>query len=322
MSTPFSEAQRVKEKHEKDLLAIKGIVGIGFNGSIIVYVEKLTPQIASFIPRTLDGVAVHIKETGKIKLLSFPVVDSIYGSRVDRVRPLTGGISVGNYKTTAGTLTCGAKNKVDGKLYGLSSNHVVALQWGEMTDGQEGDAILQPGVIDGGVMEDKIGELVFWKAVESSVPNLVDVGLFSVDIIKDIIDVGKPSNTIDAKVGQKVKKSGRTTGLTFGNIIDTHATVKVEGWGEVTFADQIVVSPSFSAPGDSGSWVGDENDNTVGIVFAGSPEVTIVNKAKTIEELLQVEFAPSIEFIPVWKVIAIPAVVLGGVGVHTVIGGK
>lgn len=318
----MSEVQKIKEKYAKDLLSIKGITGVGVNGSILVYVEKLTPQVAAFIPRTLEGVPVRIIETGKVKLLSFPIVAATYGERVERVRPPIGGISCGHPEATAGTLTSRVRDKVTKKLKGSSCNHVIALDWGDARIGKKGDAVLQPGVYDGGTEPaDKIGELDKWIRVELGRENLIDCALFSCSDIGGIDEVGMPSNVVSPKVGMNVKKSGRTTGLTYSKVIDVNASMKVEGWGEALFTDQIVVKPSFSAPGDSGSWVGDDNDRSVGIVFAGSPEITIVNKAANIESLLGVEFAPSLGYIPFWQaLIPIPATVIG-IGL-TKLGGK
>lgn len=310
------EVKKIKEKYERQLLDVKGVVGVGFNGSVVVYVEKLTPQVASFIPRTLDGISVHIIETGKVKLLSFPIVEASYQSRAERVRPLIGGISVGHPEATAGTLSCGVRDKASSMMLGLSNNHVIALDWGEINVGTKGDSVLQPGVYDGGTVDDKVGELERWQRVELDESNIIDAALFSNGEIDSVLDTGKPSNAIEPKVGMTVKKSGRTSGLTFGKIIDVNATLIVEGWGNCLFKDQVVVSPHFSLPGDSGSWVGDENDRTVGLVFAGSTEVTIINKATNIESILGIEFAPELPYIPLWAaMIPIPALLIGAVAI-------
>ena len=55
-------------------------------------------------------------------------------------------------------------------------------------------------------------------------------------------------------------KSGRTTGLTYGKIVDVNATVKVNyGNNRIcTFTDQVIIKGDkepFSEPGDSGSLI-------------------------------------------------------------------
>lgn len=311
----ISEADllKIKEKYEEGLLEILGVTAVDYNGSIIVFVEKAEPKVVSFIPKTLEGVPVKIVQTGRIKPLSFPMVSATYGSRTDRIRPPIGGISVGHPKTTAGTLTCAVRDKRTGRMAEITNNHVGALQWGTMDIGKKGDPILQPGIYDGGnESTDIIGYLERWVKVELGKKNLIDGCVFNRgEGAGEIKEVGRPSNTIEAYTGMKLKKSGRSSGLTFTEALGTHSSVKVEGWGEALFVDQIICKPAFSVPGDSGSWVGNENNNTVGIVFAGSPEVTVVNKAINLEELLGIEFAPDIGYLPLSILAPVPATILG-----------
>jgi hypothetical protein len=83
-------------------------------------------------------------------------------------------------------------------------------------------------------------------------------------------------------VGLAVKKQGRTTGLTTGEVSGINATVTVSygSVGTARFVNQIVITPgTFSAGGDSGSLIvtADENKNPVGLLFAGSDTHTIAN---------------------------------------------
>lgn len=92
-------------------------------------------------------------------------------------------------------------------------------------------------------------------------------------------------------IGRKVKKYGRTTGLTSGRVEAINATVNV-GYGAVgvaRFVGQIIISPGgFSAGGDSGSLIlvtvtegrGRNKTETVyslGLLFAGSASITVAN---------------------------------------------
>lgn len=61
----------VKERHEAELMAIPGVVGVGIgerDGTevIVVYVEKWTREIAREVPDTLEGYLVLIDVTGPI----------------------------------------------------------------------------------------------------------------------------------------------------------------------------------------------------------------------------------------------------------------
>jgi hypothetical protein len=83
-------------------------------------------------------------------------------------------------------------------------------------------------------------------------------------------------------VSMIVSKSGRTTALTTGKILAINTTVQI--WYDVdklaTFDNQIIAS-CMSAGGDSGSLVWC-NDKAVGLLFAGSEQVTIINPIKPI----------------------------------------
>jgi len=305
----MSEVVRVKEKYERYLLSLEGVTGVGINGSIRIYVEKLTPQLAKMLPRELDGIPVRIIETGKIIPMSInavAVAHAIYADRTERYRPAPGGVSIGHPEVTAGTLTGRAIDKKDGSIVGLSNNHVVALDWGNLHIGEKGDPTLQPGPFDGGKdPDDRIGELKRWIPVKSDEPNEVDCGIFdSEDLAEHVLDIGKPAESLDPFVGMKVVKSGRTSGITYGTITDVNATIKVHGWGVCTFRNQIVVEPAFISPGDSGSWVGEADSwRTVGVAFAGSQTVSIVNKAKVVERMLDIEIIPPTRPIPAWVAI-------------------
>jgi len=54
------------------------------------------------------------------------------------------------------------------------------------------------------------------------------------------------------------------------------------------FKDQFV-SSSFSKPGDSGSLVLDEENNAIGLLFAGSDKATVCNVITNVFKALDVE---------------------------------
>jgi hypothetical protein len=92
-------------------------------------------------------------------------------------------------------------------------------------------------------------------------------------------------------VGQAVKKSGRTTGLSRSTISGLNATVSVQYENECaggvaftkTFTGQIVVKNKVSRflnSGDSGSLMVEDaatNPRAVGLLFAGSSTSAIAN---------------------------------------------
>jgi hypothetical protein len=94
----------------------------------------------------------------------------------------------------------------------------------------------------------------------------------------EIVDIGRVSGTLPASLGLAVRKSGRTTGLTTGEITVIEATVDV-GYDErlARFEGQLLTGP-MSEPGDSGSLlVAADSLQAVGLLFAGSTQTTIYN---------------------------------------------
>lgn len=78
-------------------------------------------------------------------------------------RPAPGGLSIGHFRISAGTLGVVVRDRVSGERLILSNNHVLA----NSNDAQAGDPVLQPGGADGGsVPEDTIAELLRFEPLE------------------------------------------------------------------------------------------------------------------------------------------------------------
>jgi hypothetical protein len=236
-----------------------------------------------------------------------------------RLRPAEGGYSVGHYKITAGTIATSVYDILPGgsvsppmhgvgapaRTYILSNNHVLA----NSNDAILGDPILQPGPFDGGTdPADRLARLSRFVPItfQPGVPlplhnNLVDgaiaEGQFH-DLDREINWTGYVRGwrqKQNVSVGTLVKKTGRTTNFTTGRITVINATVDVNyGGGKVArFRDQILTTP-MSAGGDSGSLVLTLDNVAVGLLFAGSPQVTIANQIENVRALLRVEVAEQI----------------------------
>jgi hypothetical protein len=225
-----------------------------------------------------------------------------------RMRPAEGGYSVGHVTVTAGTIaTCvydvGAA--VPARFYILSNNHVLAHSNAAVA----GDPILQPGRVDGGTdPADRIARLSRFIPITFDPPtpraqhrNLVDAavaeGQFH-DLDREIYWIGYVRGwrqRVNVRVGTPVHKTGRTTNYTQGRITAVNATIDVNyGSGMVArFLDQIVTTP-MSAGGDSGSLVTTLDNVALGLLFAGSPQATILNQLEHVRSLLRVEVAQQI----------------------------
>jgi hypothetical protein len=288
-------------------MAIDGVEGtaIGFNPnarlSVAVLLER--PGVGG-IPKELEGVAVHPVVTGKIYALPKPDNPGSGngkggGGGGDKEppadptsrfpRPVPIGVSTGHPAITAGTIGCRVTDGTN--VYALSNNHVYANE----NLAAIGDNVLQPGPYDGGQNPaDAIGKLDAFEPIDfSGGNNTIDAAIAlsstaNLDNATPSDGYGMPkSTTAAAYINQKVKKYGRTTGLTKGQVYAINATVDVEyDSGMARFVNQIIISPgSFSAGGDSGALVvvdGKGRDKAhdrepVGLLFAGSSLVTIAN---------------------------------------------
>jgi len=274
------------------------------------------------VPQSLEEHKTDIIEIGKVELLK-----SDGSSRIVKSRPAQPGMSIGHYKITAGTFGAVVRDNQTGELLILSNNHVLAnVTNGSDGRAKIGDHILQPGSYDGGndnqdvigylerfipIYNDQrpncplmngftklangVGKLVNSNKGNSTLvfKNKVDCAVARVkssDLINpEILSIGKVKGKREADLGMLVRKSGRTSGLTSAHIKALDAVVKVQlsASEAAVFTDQIVTEP-FSQPGDSGSLVVDENNQAVGLLFAGSDKSTICNKVDNVLEALDV----------------------------------
>jgi hypothetical protein len=313
------------EKHKNYFLSMPGVVSIGIGLktvrgintgqlSLVIGVEKkrsrLTLSRVNMVPRFLDSLPTDVMEVGKIRFHGFALPpwaaekptanqDDI-DLRKSKVRPAIPGVSIGHYKTSAGTLGAVVKGPFPGGMAILSNNHILA----NGTDGKDGlaaagDPILQPGPYDGGTEKDVVARLVKfvpykwvstddYKKGKRPPANYVDAALAvptEPNIIKkNILGVGPVRGYTEAFPGMPVIKSGRSTGVTSGRITAIHNTISIDEEDRAfIFEDQIATTP-MSDSGDSGSLILTPEQKAVGLLFAGSDRVTY---AAPIERVLR-----------------------------------
>ncbi len=225
-----------------------------------------------------------------------------------RFRPAPGGVSVGHYAITAGTLgalSTGNRPPRSSRLLILSNNHVLA----NSNNAKAGDAILQPGFYDGGKNPaDQVAILESWVPINfAGGANYVDAATAWAwpDRVRRELKYesgGKEiyfrvsSTPVVPAINQIVGKTGRTTNLTQGRITDISATISVNyGNGRVAlFKDQLGIKSTstslFSAGGDSGSliWTWDSRWAPVGLLFAGGGGYTFANKIQRVLAALDI----------------------------------
>ena len=292
----LKRAIEVKERHAEALLGVPGVVGaaVGHNResrpAVIIFTE--TPGVRG-LPISLEGVPVMVKVSGKFFAQPKPEKPGKPPKLTpqDRwPRPVPIGVSTGHPDITAGTIGARVKD-TSGNVYALSNNHVYA----DENMASIGDNVLQPGALDGGIDPgDSIGTLSAFMPISFSADNEIDaaIALSSTGLLDNATPrdgYGTPRSTpAEAYINMKVKKYGRTTGQTKGQVFAINATVDIQYHsGRVArFVKQIVITPgTFSTGGDSGSLVvvdakGRNRDSDrlpVGLLFAGNSLYTIAN---------------------------------------------
>jgi hypothetical protein len=171
--------------------------------------------------------------------------DSGTAHRVDQQFPIQLGTSGGNINDSSkgfcygGTLGALVEDNTTGTEYILSNNHVLA----RTNMAASGESIIQPGLIDqsptcfkdsGDIIADLSAFVpILFKSKGTMPSNAVDAAIAQVRVGKVdprgfVMDIGTlSSDTVAPSLGMAVKKSGRTTGVTNGNITAVSATIDV-----------------------------------------------------------------------------------------------
>lgn len=308
------EVIAVQEKFTRGLMAQPEILGTAVGQDedgeavLVVYVNNQTQnldEVMRAMPVLLDGKHVRAEATEPFRAFRKPG-----GSRSPKTRPGGGGVShkaeqappiqlgtsggwandMANGFCCSGTL--GSLVSRGGTLYILSNYHVLE------GDGEPaGSPVIQPGLVDVNCTASAAQVVAHTSGIKSLPNSNVDAAIAQVvsGMVRtdgSILQIGTISrSTVAAFIGQAVKKSGRTTGLSTSTISGLNATVSVQYEsscaGSVaftkTFTGQIVVSnrrSSFLSSGDSGSLMVENvstNPRAVGLLFAGSSTSAIAN---------------------------------------------
>jgi hypothetical protein len=332
----LSKVRQAKNANVATIMAKPNVVGVGTGYRqrrgrptdelcVLALVEKKVPRVAlkgdELVPPEVDTIPTDVIQVGRL---------AAFQSRTDRWRPAPGGVSIGHFQITAGTLGAIVRDQATGAKLMLSNNHVLA----NMNQAHLGDPVVQPGTLDGGregvdtigVLErfqaiqfasspstcslaDAIAAVANWLAKligsrhrleafqeDTQARNLIDAAVARpIDeawVEAEILRIGVLEGTVPATLGMTVRKSGRTTGLTSGEVRVLDATVTIDyGGRSALFEDQILTGP-MSEPGDSGSvLVASDSQNAVGLLFAGSQLSTVYNPIARVLEMLEVVIA-------------------------------
>jgi hypothetical protein len=297
----------------QQLLQLPHVVGVGLGykeiGGVsseenclkVLVNKKLPPDqlsVHQLIPKNIDNVLTDVIEVGNLTVHELEPLDlEAYAvSRTSRIRPVSPGVSIAHYRVTAGTLGAVVYDITSGNPLLLSNNHVLAnsSSTGRGSNARIGDPILQPGPLDGGSSSGNV-IATLKRYIPLSSTNQVDCAVaepLSPELITPyILDVGLVSGVTAPALQQQLKKSGRTTGLTSGLVQAVNVTANINyGRGRLLRFENQILTTRMSAPGDSGSLVLDLSNKAVGLLFAGSDTVTLLNPIQLVLDKLEVRF--------------------------------
>jgi len=294
----------VQDRHTARLMADPEIIGTATtltdDGKLAVMVLATTDRAAKNVPGELDGVPVVVHRTEKIVAMKTTTVSHT----AKQTPPIQLGTSGGWRYDLANGYCCGGTLgsliQVGGQKRILSNYHVFEadiVSGGNSRVASNGDPVIQPGLIDVGCIATSAQDVANLVVSHSIPNNNVDCSSATIipGMVRDdgaILEVGTISaTTAAAYVGQKVKKSGRTTGLTRSTVSALNGTVSIAyenecAGGEAftkTYTGQVFVTQKaskFLAGGDSGSLMVEDlatNPKAVGLLFAGSSSLAIAN---------------------------------------------
>jgi len=184
--------------------------------------------------------------------------------------PVVGGISIGACRLElAGTLGMLVLDNVTNAPMALSNFHVLAADQGW----RPGDSITQPATIDGGSCPQTVVATLV-RAIQDGDVDAAVAHLTDRSHQCEIADIGRITGQGEPSVLQgenSVRKRGRTTGFTYGEVDGVEGSITIEG---ITFVHQIVMTPAdgnrvFADRGDSGSVIVNQQNQVIGLLFAG-----------------------------------------------------
>jgi hypothetical protein len=264
--------------------------------AVHIYLTRGAARQMKALPREIDGVPIKIHKMGPVSVRPEAMAGSTNRANIfERAKRICCGSSCGpTSERGAGTFGAIVKIGASRDLFVLSNNHVLS----GCNHVPLNQPILAPASMDGradAVAPHEIGRHHMLQELRSGDPHFVIPG--SIDLA--LARVSNP-NAVSSWQGDqasgydtprtlaephsllRVKKVGRTTGLTFGEIearisTPTPITYNSKNFkGTVWFKDFWTVTAvdgeHFVLPGDSGSLVvSEDGDSAVGVVFAGNP---------------------------------------------------
>ena len=305
----------IQNRHTSALFEVEGVVAtattVDERGEPVVLVLTRETIAPGRIPSLLEGKRVVLEVSGPIVAFKGGPGGGGGGGGVSHTAIQTPPIQLGTSGGPANDLangyccggTLGSLVQGQGTQYILSNSHVFAgdvVSGGNGSVSQVGDDISQPGLIDASCNANNtqiVADLSTLSTLypPASTPN-IDASLAEVrpGMVRTdgaILEIGTlSSQTVAAFVGQAVKKSGRTTGLSRSSVSALNGNVNVGYSDECagssftkSFTGQVMISnraSKFLNSGDSGSLMVEDvttSPRAVGLLYAGSSSIAVAN---------------------------------------------
>ena len=279
-------------------------VGIGMLGGdycIQVFISDANQELWSgagvaALPNSYRGVPVLPIEMPMAAFLSAEISNNYPQGIRDAQEVIVGGISGANTNLTdeSGTIGyfCTRKSRLPRRkeIHMLSNSHVFADL--RKTKVDDTDLIMQPSPGEP-ASNRPIGSLVDFSPLrfddDINSPNHIDAAIAKLwapqqhqPLIPLIGSVKGYVETRDVEIGEAVRKFGRTTGYTEGQLFSIYLDIwiRYDRTGQKAFfRDQFLIDPAlpqftkFVSGGDSGSLVVDAEQHAIGLIFAGMSEL-------------------------------------------------
>lgn len=304
------EVMKTQLKHTPEMMVMDGVLGtatgLDEDGklAVVVYLNTESKSLAKtvmMLPQKVDDVPLVIEYTEPFRAMRG---GGGGGHTAIQTPPIELGTSGGWRYDLANGYCCGGTLgsliQIGSTKYILSNYHVLTADivlGGNNRIAAIGDPVIQPGLIDVGCDANSAQNVANLSVLNVLPTANIDAGIAEiipgmVDPDGSILEIGELSSSIvTAYIGQEVKKSGRTTGLTRSTISGLNATISITYDDECAgafaftkvFTGQIVIAnrgSRFLNSGDSGSLLVEDvdvNPRAVGLLYAGSSSTAIAN---------------------------------------------
>ncbi|MDB6173804.1 MAG: hypothetical protein JWL59_3115 [Chthoniobacteraceae bacterium] len=261
-----------------------------------IYLTRSSKKLEKTLPKEIDGVPIVLARMGRIVVIPGKLGSANFFEHGGRVACGSSCAPAG--EAYAGTFGALVRKSVAGGIFCLSNNHVIAA----CNHVAVGQPILAPATRDAGpyiaaprqiarhaeIIELRSGvpELVPVNRADAALGRVVDTNMVTSWQGDEDHGYDTPSTIADPVSGMRVKKFGRTTGLTTGTIeamtIDnTPLPYKCRFFNATAWFTEVWTvrgdAGPFAIAGDSGSLVVSE-DGTValGLIFAAAGDYGIM----------------------------------------------